>query len=115
VPEKSRGLDHALVEALLPDFEVGSAGEGDFDADEHFIFRERRNIDALNFQIFGAVKHGRRHVTVAFYSHSCVITTFRVSSAGRAANSSASAIRSSGNRCEIEFAHRQATLENERR
>src|SRR6202451_4204063 len=101
--EKRRGLDHALMKPLLPDFQVRAAGERHFHAHEDFIVRERRNVNALDFQIFGAVQDGCRHMPIAFAidSHSCRITTFKVSPAGRAANSSASPIWSSEKRCEI--------------
>jgi hypothetical protein len=101
VPEQRGRLDHACMKSLFPNFQIGAARQSHFDAHQHVVIAEPRNIDSLDFQVFPAVQHGRVHVTVLFASHSCVITTLRVLSAGWAANANASAIRSSGKRSEI--------------
>src|SRR5262249_21325566 len=72
-----------------------------FDAHQHFVIGNVGDIHPLDFQVFPAVQHGRVHMSVSLASHWCVITTFKVPSVGLAANSKASAMRSSGNRWEI--------------
>ena len=60
------------MKSLLPDFEVCAAGQRHFHAHEYFVVGQGGNVDALDFQIFSAVQHGRCHVSIAFafYSHS---------------------------------------------
>ena len=99
---KKRGrLDHPGVEALFPDFQIRAARQRHFHAHEYFVICNARNIHAFDLHVFPSVQDGRVHVSVSLSSHWCVITTFSVPSSGLAANSSASAMRSSGNRCEI--------------
>src|SRR6201981_585616 len=101
MPKKSRRLEHAGVESLFPDFQIRAARQRHFHAHQHFIVCNARNIHALDFYVFPAVEHGRVHVSVSLSSHWCVITTFSVPSSGLADNSTPSAMRSSGNRWEI--------------
>ena len=62
--EKSGRLNHARVKALLPNFEVGAAGEGNLDAHQHLIFEQAGDVDLFDLDVLRTVEDGRCHVTV---------------------------------------------------
>jgi hypothetical protein len=51
VAEEGGRLNHARVEALLPDLEIGAAGERHLDADQHLVFAEAVAFDLGGEQI----------------------------------------------------------------
>src|SRR5580704_5078400 len=66
VPKQRRRLNHALVKALLPDLQIGAAGERNFHANQHVIGTQPRNIHALDLDVLRPVENGCGHVPVFF-------------------------------------------------
>ena len=101
VAKDRRRLNHAGVETLFPDFEVGAAGQRDCNFNEDITRADGRNVHRLDSEIFAAVENRSSHVSVVFAlmgAHEFTTTTFKVSPAGCAANSRALAMSSNGNR-----------------
>src|SRR6267378_4047713 len=118
VAKNGRRLDHFGVIAALPYFQVGTVGQRQANAHQHFIGGKRRHVNHFNAKILAAIQHGcghlRRHRGRGYGSfqlfayfqflwrcraHACVIKTLRDSSVGLAARSNPSWILANGKRC----------------
>ena len=76
-----RWNDHPRVITLLPDFQIRTTRQRDFDLDKKIVRSNGRNRHLLNPYIFATVQHGRHHVPIASCPHG-KITTFKEFSAG---------------------------------
>src|SRR6202041_975638 len=98
-----RRLEHARVGSAFPHLQISSASQRHGHAHQYFVVADLGDIYGFDLQIFSAVQNCGVHMPTALpiSAHSCLMTTFKVLSFGCAANSSASAICSSGKRWEI--------------